>query len=94
MNKNTKRIFFGMLVVTLIAFLSGIAVAESEVSIKGIVNEDGQLVDDNDVVYEIAENEKGEELMEEIGEKVIVRGTITEGEGENTVTVVEFEKLE
>ena len=46
MKKNMKKIFIGILVIGLTVFISGIAAAGSEVSISGVINEDGQLVDD------------------------------------------------
>jgi hypothetical protein len=91
MNRNIKRTLFAIFIISLVGFLLGIAVAESEVSIMGTVNEDGQLVDDNDVVYEIADTEEGTVLMEKVGEKVIVKGTVTEVDGKNTITVNEID---
>ena len=91
MNRNIKWILFVILIISLAVFLSGVAVAESEVSIKGVVNEEGQLVDENDVVYEIADTEEGSMLMEKVGEKVIVKGTVTETDGKGTITVIEID---
>ncbi|NIS15112.1 MAG: hypothetical protein GWN96_02510 [candidate division Zixibacteria bacterium] len=90
MKKNTKRIFLGILIVGLTVFLSGIAVAGSEVSISGVINEDGQLVDDNGMAYDIAENDPGNEVMEMVGSKVTVKGTVMEAEGTKIITVSSF----
>ena len=58
------------------------------------VNEDGQLVDETDTVFEIAETEKGQELAEKVGEKVTVKGTVAEADGTKTITVMDFEMAE
>jgi hypothetical protein len=94
MKKNMKNIFIGILIIGLAAFISGIAVAGSEVSISGIINEDGQLVDNGGMAYDIAENEEGDQLIEMIGQKVAVKGTVMENEGAKIITVTEFKLLE
>jgi hypothetical protein len=94
MGKNMKKIFFGILVICLSVFLSGIAVAGSQVSILGVINEDGQLVDDDGMAYDIADNEEGEQVMEMVGRKVTVKGTVMESEGTKIITVTEFNLLE
>jgi hypothetical protein len=43
MEKNMRKIFLGILIIGLTVFLSGIAIAGAEVSISGVINEDGQL---------------------------------------------------
>jgi hypothetical protein len=94
MGKNMKRVLCGMLVIIGLAFfVSGTAIAD-EVSITGTINEDGKLVDDNDVVYDIADNEEGGKLMEMEGDRVTVMGTVDEVEGVKTITATEFKLLE
>ena len=94
MGKNMKKIFLGILIICLTVFLSGIAVAGSQASISGVINEDGQLVDDNGMVYDIADNEEGEEIMEMVGSKVTVKGTVMEAEGTKIITVSSFNIIE
>ena len=93
MKKNMKKIFLGILIIGLTVFLSGIAVAESEVSISGVVNEDGQLVDDAGMTYDIAENDEGNEVMDMVGLKVNVKGTVMEAEGTKIITISSFFKI-
>ena len=90
MKKNTKKIFLGILIVGLTVFLSGIAVAGSEVSISGVINEDGQLVDNSGMTYDIAEGDEGNELMEMAGQRVTVKGTVMEAEGTKIINVSSF----
>ena len=94
LKKNTKKIFLGILIIGLTVFLSGIAVAGSEVSISGVINEDGQLIDNNGMAYDIAESDEGNELMEMTGQKVTVKGTVMEAEGTKIITVSSFKIIE
>ena len=94
MKKNMKKIFLGILIIGLAVILSGIAVAGPEVSISGVINEDGQLVDDDGMAYDIAENEEGDEVMEMVGSKVTVKGTVMEAEGTKIITISSFKIIE
>jgi len=94
MKKNMKKIFLGILIIGLSVILSGIAVAGPEVSISGVINEDGQLVDDDGMAYDIAESEEGDQIMEMVGSKVTVKGTVMEAEGTKIITVTTFKIIE
>jgi len=94
MKRSLKMIFRGILIIILAVFLSGIAVAGSEVSISGVINEDGQLVDGDGMFYDIAENDEGNEVMEMVGHKVSVKGTVVEAEGTKIITISSFEIIE
>jgi len=94
MEKNMKKIFLGILIIALTVFLSGIAIAGAEVSISGVINEDGQLVDDDGTAYDIAESEEGDQIMEMVGSKVNVKGTVMESEGTKIITVSTFKIIE
>ena len=94
MKKNFRQIFLGILILSLSVFLSGIAVAGSEVSISGVINEDGQLVGDDGMAYDIADNEEGDEVMDMVGSKVTVKGTVMEAEGTKIITISSFNIIE
>ena len=94
MKKTSKNILLGILIISLTVFLSGVALAESEVSISGVINEDGQLVDDGGMTYDIAENDEGNEVMEMVGQKVSVKGTVVEAEGTKLITISSFQIIE
>lgn len=89
-----KRIFLGVLIIGLTVFLSGIVVAGPEVSILGMINEDGQLVDNDGMAYDIAESEEGNEVMEMVGQKVTVKGSVMEADGTKIITITSFEIME
>ena len=63
----------------------------TQTSISGVINADGQLVDDEGMVYDIADNEEGDEVMEMVGRKITVRGTVMETEGTKIITISSFE---
>jgi len=94
MGKNMKKIFLGILIIGLTVFLSGIALAGPEVSISGVINEDGQLVDNDGMAYDIAESEEGDQIMEMVGSKVTVKGTVMETEGTKIITISSFKIIE
>ena len=89
-----KKIFLGILIIGLTVFLSGIALAGPEVSISGVINEDGQLVDNDGMAYDIAESEEGDQIMEMVGSKVTVKGTVMETEGTKIITISSFKIIE
>lgn len=94
MKKTLGQILFGILIMSLTVFLSGMAVAGSEVSVSGVVNEDGQLVDDDGMAYDIADNEEGGEVMDMVGSKVTVTGTVMEADGTKIITISSFKIIE
>lgn len=94
MKKNKKLLFVGLLAMLMIAFLAGPAISADSVTIVGIVNDSYQIVTDNDQVYEIAEGEKGDELIEFVDKKVKVTGTVEEDDGTKVITVTSYEVIE
>ena len=94
MKKNKKLLFVGLLAMLMIAFLSGPAISADSVTIVGIMNDSYQIVTDNDQVYEIAEGEKGDELIEFVDKRVKVTGTVEEDDGAKLITVTSYEVIE
>ncbi len=93
MKKNKKLLFVGLLAMLMIAFLSGPAISADSVTIVGIVNDSYQIVTDNEQVYEIAEGQKGDELIEFVDKKVKVTGTVEEDDGAKLMIVTSFEVI-
>jgi hypothetical protein len=94
MRMNMQKIFSGILIIGFIALLAGMAAAADEVSITGTINGDSQLVDDSGTAYDIGDNEKGNEVMELVGKKVSVKGTVMEAEGTKIITITAFDVIE
>lgn len=94
MRKNRKKIFSGILIIGFIALFTGMAAAADEVSITGTINGDSQLVDDSGTAYDIGDNEKGNEVMELVGKKMSVKGTVMEADGTKIITIISFKVIE
>jgi hypothetical protein len=86
-----------MMVLITLVLISAIplaAMASEPVTIQGEVNDSFQIVDSNGQVYEIAETEKGNDLVENhIGEKAKVVGTVQQDQDVKIITVTAFEIL-
>ena len=79
--------------VFLAIFGIGIAAA-GDVTVSGEMTDDFQIVTAAGDVYEVADDEKGGELAENAGKKVVVQGTLMEEEGIKTITVTSFKVVE
>ena len=93
MRKNIKRLLTGILVFSFVSVFAGFAIGE-DVTIVGTVNDENQIVDNAGTVYEVADNEKGEELMEHVGKKIQVMGTVMEGDDGKLITITSFTVVE
>jgi predicted transcriptional regulator len=91
----TKRtgIIIGILIVFLMAAFAGNILAGQAMTIVGVVNDDGQIVDDSGVIYEIAENSNSEAVAEKTGNKVEVTGMVEEDSGGNKMLTIESFKV-
>jgi len=75
------------------AFAAGMKAAGEEMTIRGTVNENNQVVDQEGVAYTVVDDAKGMELSNHTGKMVEIMGTVQEDMGKKTITVREF-KLE
>ncbi len=76
-------------------FSIGTAVAVAgDVTISGEITDNYQIVTETGDVYDVTDDEKGEELAENVGKKVVVQGTLMEEEGIKTITVTSFKVVE
>jgi hypothetical protein len=69
---------------------AAIASSGGEVTVVGTINDEYQIVDDGGVVYEVADNEMGEEVLSHVGKKVQVKGTVMEDEGLKLITITSY----
>ena len=77
-----------VLMITALFIFSGSIIFAETLVISGTINGDYQLVSDTGQVYEIGENQKGEELMEMEGMKVEVKGTVEKSESDEETLVL------
>ena len=94
MRNKSKIIYWGILITILVTLLSGVSLAGNTVTIVGTVNAEYQIVDDNGTVYEIADNENGEEVAELVGRKVKVTGNLIDANGTPIITIALYEVIE
>jgi len=90
-----KKTFFAVSVMAFLIvsmFLSTNVLAE-EITIKGEVNDNYQIVTEDGQIYEVAGNDKGDEMvLNNVGKIVTITGTIEESdEGNKIVTVISYE---
>ena len=90
----TKKNFSGILAVILLAILSGVALAGTNVTIIGTINDKYQIVDDSGTVYDVADNEKGDEIVDLVGKKVKVTGTVMDADGTLIITIASYDVIE
>ena len=88
-----KKILATILLICLPALLPVPVPADSLDTVSGVISEDGQLIGANGVIYEIAENEIGLELIEMTDNQVKVRGRIVIADDAVTIVVAEYEKI-
>ena len=94
MIRKMRKAGYGMLTVFLILGLVGYALAGSDMKVVGTVGEDNTITDESGAVYEIGNNEKGEEISELAGKKVEIMGTIEEEGGTKTIVIDSFKLME
>jgi predicted RNA-binding protein len=88
-----RKALISLLTVIALVFATGVAMAAEAVTIQGQVNEENQLVDQDGNVYTIADTEEGMKVMDMVGEKVEVKGTVKEDMGDKEITVESFSVL-
>ena len=94
MIRKMRKASYGMLMIILILGVVGYAAAGSDMKMVGTVGQDNTITDESGAVYEIGDNEKGEEISELAGKKVEIMGTIEEEGGSKTIMIDSFKLLE
>ena len=94
MHQNIKKLLTGALVLSFLFMFAGPALSGGDVTIVGTVNEDNQIVDNSGVIYDLADNDMAEAVMEHVGKKIEVKGTVMEEEGAKKITITSYTVLE
>ena len=90
MKKRTKSRIAILCGLVLISMLLAPAVYADQMTIKGEISDWGTIVTESGDEYTITDNDQIDRLMENAGKKVTVVGTVTEDEGEKTITVTSY----
>ena len=90
MKKNGQRLIIGILALAFITFLALPAISADTRTITGTVNEYYQIETDDGTVYDVVENEKGDEVAEQVGMRVKVTGTVEEDEDMKLINITSY----
>ena len=91
MKRLGKKVFISVVALTLVAFLSITAHADDEKTIMGTVNENYQIVSTDGTVFEVADNDAGDKVIDLVGQMIKVTGTIEEHENTKTITITDYQ---
>ncbi len=94
-----KTIWSVVCTLFMVVMMSGVALSAEkqaaapgqEIMISGTINYSKQLVDNEGQIFSIAGTQKGNNLAAHAGEKVEVKGTVLESEGEKLIEVSSYE---
>ena len=89
-----QKMFTGLICLALIAFLSTVAIATEESIIVGTITEDNQIVDQDGQAYVIKQNKQGSDIIEFVGKKAQIKGTVLEADGTKTIEIASYELIE
>lgn len=90
MKRNNKRAIAVLSMLAFMAVLFVPAVFAADMTIKGLVSDDGKSLEANGQNYTIAENPKGLKLRGFAGQSVTVKGAVAESEGGMVITVSSY----
>lgn len=80
-------------VMMVLALVAGAAVAVETQTVVGIVTDGFQIEAEDGSVYDIADSEKGTELLAQVGKKVMAKGTVVIEGDYKTLTIESFTVL-
>ena len=87
MNKKSLGIVAVIVCVLSLTLIFSSQVFADEVSIVGKVNDNYQIVTEEGTVYEVADTDMGNEMLNNVGKTVEAIGTISEEDGHKFITV-------
>ena len=94
MNKNFGRIAAGIICVFSLILICSNPVFADEVPLTGTINDTYQIVADNGTVYEVADTDMGNDLLNHVGKTVKVIGEVIEEDGVKVINVKSYNVLE
>ena len=93
--KHYARIFStGLFALILVISLCGTGFSSDMASISGKITAENELVADDGQVYNIADTEGGQNLLQNVDKTVEVKGTVSEKDGKKEITVDSFRVVE
>jgi len=94
MDKKFKWIAAGIICVFSFILICSHPVFAGEITITGMINDTYQIVADNGTVYEVADTDMGNDLLNNVGKTVEVMGEVFEEDGVKVINVKSYKILE
>ncbi|MDH4204335.1 MAG: hypothetical protein OEV45_02295 [Desulfobacteraceae bacterium] len=94
MDKKFRCIAAGIICVFSFILICSNPVSAGEITITGMINDTYQIVADNGTVYEVADTDMGNDLLNNVGKTVEVMGEVVEEEGVKVINVKSYKILE
>ena len=94
MDKKFRWITAGIICVFSFILICSNPVFADEITITGMINDTYQIVADNGTVYEVADTDMGNDLLNNVGKTVEVIGAVVEEEGVKVINVKSYKILE
>jgi len=94
MDKKFTWIAAGIICVFSFMMVCSNPVFAGDITITGMINDTYQIVADNGTVYEVADTDMGNDLLNNVGKTVEVTGEVVEEEGVKVINVKSYKILE
>jgi len=94
MDKKFRWIAIGAICVFSFILICSTPIFAEETTITGTINDTYQIVSDNGTVYEVADTDMGDDLLNNVGKTVEVTGVVMEEEGIKVINVKSYKILE
>ena len=94
MDKKFRWIAAGIICVFSFILICSNPVFADEITITGMINDTYQIVAENGTVYEVADTDMGNDLLNHVGKTVEVIGEVVEEEGVKVINVKSYKILE
>ena len=94
MDKKFRWIAAGIICVFSVILICSNPVFAGEITITGTINDTYQIVTEDGTVYEVADTDMGNDLLDHIDKTVEVTGDVVEEEGAKVINVKSYKILE
>ena len=94
MNRKFRWVSTGILCFFSFILICSNPVFAGEITITGMINDTYQIVSDNGTVYEVADTDMGNDLLNHVGKTVKVIGNVVEEDGVKVIDVKSYDILE
>jgi len=94
MKRGSKYLFAALCALAIVFWLFGSTASGENITITGTVNENYQIVADTGQIYEVAETEKGNEMvLNFVAKQVKATGVVEESDGVKVTTIPSYEVI-